>query len=314
MPLITVFTPTFNRAHKLSRVFESLQQQTFKDFEWVIVDDGSTDNTSEVVDNYKILANDFNIIYYRQQNAGKHIAINKGVKLAQGVFFHIADSDDAIEPDTLEEFLNIWHSIPDEKRHLYCGIWACCKDQFGKRVSDPVPANIYDGNLRDLFYKYGFRKEAFHMYLTAVMKEFPFPENFKNIYFPEGIIWRRMTDNYLIRLISEELRIYYIENSPDSLMSKKESVRTKALTRCLESSEVLNNDVTFFFYYKLYFIKMALVYASFKPFLSVKEKQAFVLNGKALLLYFPFIVPGLIINFMLRIRENILNFRQNDDL
>jgi glycosyltransferase involved in cell wall biosynthesis len=238
MPLITVFTPTFNRGNKLHRVFESLQKQTFRDFEWIIVDDGSTDNTQQVVEAFKKQNNDFEIIYIRQQNAGKHIAVNAGVSLAKGYFFHIADSDDAIEPGTLQHFLNTWQNIPEQKRQSYCGIWACCKNQYGERVSDPAPGKIYDGTIKDLFYKQGFRKEAFHIYKTSVMKEFPFPDNFKNIYFPEGIIWRRMTDKYLVRLIDEELRIYYLENSHDSIMSHQKPAWQRAVTRCLESSEV----------------------------------------------------------------------------
>ena len=303
MPLITVFTPTFNRANKLYRVFESLQKQTFRDFEWVIVDDGSSDNTTEVVEGFKKMDTDFAIVYHRQKNAGKHIAVNKAVDLANGYFFHNADSDDAIVPNALQEFLNAWQSIPEDKKQFYCGIWACCKDQFGKRVSDPVPGKIYVGSLRDLYYKYGFRKEAIHIYKTSVMKEFPFPTNLQNIYFPEGIIWRKMTDKYLIKLIDKELRIYYIENTGDSIISGKISAKGRALTRCLESSDILNSDLAWFFSSKFYFLKWALVYASFRPFLSAKDKIYFALKGKALLLYLPLLIPGLIINFMFRIKD-----------
>jgi glycosyltransferase involved in cell wall biosynthesis len=287
----------------LHRVFESLQKQTFRDFEWIIVDDGSTDNTLEVVDAFKKISDDFQIIYHLQKNVGKHVAVNNGVKMAKGYFFHIADSDDAIETNTLQELLSAWQDIPDEQKILYCGIWACCKDQFGKRVSDPVPGKIYTGNLRDLFYKYRFRKEAFHMYLTSVMKEFPFPENLTNIYYPEGIIWRKMTDKYLIKLIDRELRIYYIENTGDSIMSRRKPASKRALSRCLESSEILNNDLPWFFYYQSYFFKAALVYASFRPFLPKEEKQNFRLKDKALLLYLPLVIPGLIINFIFRLKD-----------
>jgi len=306
MPLITVFTPTFNRANKLSRVFESLQNQTFKDFEWVIVDDGSTDDTKVLVDNFKKTSNGFNIVYKYQQNSGKHIAINTGVSLAKGYFFNIADSDDAIETNALQEFLDAWGEIPEDKKKYYCGIWACCKDQFGNRISDPVPGKIYDGNLRELFYKCYFRKEAFHIYLTSVMKEFPFPNDIRNTYFPEGIIWCKMTDTYRVKLIDKELRIYYLENSGDSIMSQKRTARITALSRCIESSEVLNNNLSWFFYYKVYFIKNALVYASFKPFLSPSEKKRFTLSVNACLFYLPLKLPGLIINFIFRIRDSYL--------
>jgi len=81
----TVFTPTFNRAHTLPRVWKSLQQQTFKDFEWIIVDDGSSDNTSEVVSTFK-QESEFPLIYLRQQHGYKKAASNFAVREARSVF------------------------------------------------------------------------------------------------------------------------------------------------------------------------------------------------------------------------------------
>ena len=95
--LITVFTPTYNRAKLLPRLYKSLQEQTNKDFEWVIVDDGSTDNTKEVIDNIITQQeNDFPIRYFYKENGGKHTAINQGAKEAKGELFFIADSDDVL--------------------------------------------------------------------------------------------------------------------------------------------------------------------------------------------------------------------------
>ena len=102
-PYFTVFTPTFNRAYTLQGVYESLAMQTFRDFEWIIVDDGSTDNTENLISEWKKEAN-FVIRYYYQTNQGKHIASNKGVKEAQGELFLFLDSDDRCVPQTLEVF------------------------------------------------------------------------------------------------------------------------------------------------------------------------------------------------------------------
>ena len=76
--IFTVFTPTFNRAYTLPRVYESLKSQTFKNFEWLIVDDGSSDGTADLV---KMWQNEgaLTIRYFYQINRGKHIAINRGV-------------------------------------------------------------------------------------------------------------------------------------------------------------------------------------------------------------------------------------------
>src|SRR5437762_2817315 len=99
LPMIfTVFTPTYNRAGTLPRVYESLKAQTFRDFEWIIVDDGSADSTQELVQSW-IGDLDFPIRYFRQQNQGKHVAVNLGVKEARGEFFLNLDSDDACVPE-----------------------------------------------------------------------------------------------------------------------------------------------------------------------------------------------------------------------
>ena len=98
--MITVFTPTYNRACTIARTFESLQSQTDKDFEWVVVDDGSSDNTQKLLFELKRKANFFvNILY--QSNAGKHVAINLGVQVARGEFFFILDSDDWLKPNAI---------------------------------------------------------------------------------------------------------------------------------------------------------------------------------------------------------------------
>lgn len=99
----TVFTPTYNRWHTLHRVYYSLSSQTFKDFEWLIVDDGSTDDTKNLVQNWQKKSK-FTIRYYYQPNLGKTAALNRGVKLALGKLFLILDSDDGCIPKALEKF------------------------------------------------------------------------------------------------------------------------------------------------------------------------------------------------------------------
>ena len=104
--LITVFTPTYNRGYTLENLFNSLLVQTNKNFEWLIVDDGSTDNTEDLVNRFKDVSS-FKIRYIKKKNGGKHTAINCGVNLAEGFLFFIVDSDDQLTKDAIEN-LYIW--------------------------------------------------------------------------------------------------------------------------------------------------------------------------------------------------------------
>ena len=104
MPKITVFTPSYNRAYILPQLYNSLVGQTSGDFEWVVVDDGSTDNTSELLSQWE-KSTSFTIKWQTQPNQGKHIAINTGVLMASGELFFIVDSDDYLTNDAIEKVI-----------------------------------------------------------------------------------------------------------------------------------------------------------------------------------------------------------------
>src|SRR5690554_1988606 len=106
-PAITVFTPTYNRAHTLPRLYQSLLDQIFRDFEWLIVDDGSTDGTKELVEGW-IAEAAIQIRYIYQPNGGKHTAFNRGVREARSPLFASIDSDDMGLPHTLEAYFREW--------------------------------------------------------------------------------------------------------------------------------------------------------------------------------------------------------------
>ena len=105
---ITVFTPTYNRSYIIERLYHSLKRQTFRDFEWIVIDDGSTDDTELRFTQIQNDSNDFPIHYIKTANGGKHRAINKGVTRASGELFYIVDSDDFLPDDALEIILVIY--------------------------------------------------------------------------------------------------------------------------------------------------------------------------------------------------------------
>ena len=106
MKKITIITPTYNRAKTLPKVFESLINQSFKDFLWIILDDGSTDNTEKVVENFQLLNPFFEIIYKKDKNRHKFLTVLEGVKMVKTPYFMVVDSDDAYPEDALENLIS----------------------------------------------------------------------------------------------------------------------------------------------------------------------------------------------------------------
>lgn len=115
--MITVFTPSYNRAYLLPRLFEALKNQTDKRFEWLIVDDGSEDNTKEIVEKFQH-ENSLNINYQRKQNGGLNSAYNFAVSHTQNEIFFRVDSDDSVLPDAIEQIYENWHFVQDDKKNV----------------------------------------------------------------------------------------------------------------------------------------------------------------------------------------------------
>ena len=218
----TVFTPTYNRAHLLHRVFESLKKQTFRDFEWLIVDDGSSDNTKEIVEKFKKEAN-FPIRYIYQTNGGKHRAFNRGVKEAQGKFFLTADSDDWFLPDALEKLKYYWGLIPENEKKNFSAVTGLCIDKNGNVIGDKYPQNIFDSNSFETTFIYKIKGEKWGFQRTDILKQFPFKEFEGEKFIPESSVWFEISKYYKTRYINEPLRIYEVNN--DSLSANTIKLR-----------------------------------------------------------------------------------------
>ncbi|WP_395309806.1 glycosyltransferase family A protein [Mycobacterium sp. AMU20-3851] len=206
----TVFTATFNRAKTLPRVYDSLARQTFRDFEWLIVDDGSTDGTRELVQTWLGEAT-FPIRYFYKSNGGKHTAWNMGVDRAQGQFFLSLDSDDACTADALRVFNDTWQSIHPDRRAAFTG--ACClvMDSNGQILGDRFPEDVFDSNSNALRFKHHIAGEKWGFHRIDVVREFQFPEREGMRYVPESIVWGRIAARYQERFINKALRIYHTD-------------------------------------------------------------------------------------------------------
>lgn len=136
MPTLTVFTPTYNRANLLERGYTALKRQTNKDFMWIIVDDGSTDNTEEVVSNWISETRDFEIRYIKKENGGLHTGYNTAIKYAKTELMVCVDSDDYMPDDAVEKILSFWKREGSDE---YAGIVGLDYDLNNQLIGDLLP-------------------------------------------------------------------------------------------------------------------------------------------------------------------------------
>ena len=222
MPLITVFTPTYNRAGLLRRLYESLTQQSFADFEWIIVDDGSADDTRNLVRQFAPTG--FPIKYYYQENAGKHFAINRGVNEASGTLFFILDSDDMIPPDALAIVAQKYEASKEKSR---IGGVAGRKAYFdGNLIGSAAGVNEEIMDVFEFRYKRKITGDMCEVFKTAVLKEFPFPEIKGEKFCPEALVWNRIGTKY--PLLWFDAPIYLAEYQPEGLTARIFEVRKKS--------------------------------------------------------------------------------------
>ena len=127
---LTIFTPAYNRAHTIGRTYESLVRQTCKDFEWLIIDDGSTDNTKEFVDQWMTLDNGFNIEYIWKENGGLHTGYNKAIELIETELCVCVDSDDYMPDNAVKLIINTWKEKAEEDVAGIIGLDFFCHGQY----------------------------------------------------------------------------------------------------------------------------------------------------------------------------------------
>lgn len=255
----TVFTPTYNRAHTLHRVYESLTAQTYRNFEWLIVDDGSTDDTNKLVGQWQKEAN-FPIRYFEQENSGKHIAFNRGVREAKGELFLNFDSDDVCVPEALERFKYHWDTIPPDQKEKFSAVTSLCKDENGKIVGTRFPFNCTDSDSLEMYYRFKIKGEKWGFHRTDILREFPFPEIQNQKIVPENVVWFRIARKYRTRFVNECLRIYY--NGLDQV-TKSGLPDQNALGNVVCHREVLNTQLDYFHFAPIMFLRSAVHYSRF---------------------------------------------------
>lgn len=225
--LITVFTPIYNRASLITRVYDSLISQANYDFEWLIVDDGSTDNTREVVEeiNSKHTA-PFAIRYIYKKNGGKHTAVNVGVQEARGELFFILDSDDYLPSDALKIVAEEYAKVKNDAS--IGGVAGLDRFADYHIVGNGLPCDSIDCNAMNIRYKHHVTGDMKEVFRTEVLKEFPFPEIEGERFCPEQLVWFRIAQKY---------KLHYF-NKPIYIAEYQEGGITAGITRARMNSPI----------------------------------------------------------------------------
>ena len=197
---LTIFTPTYNRAYILPKLYESLKVQTSFDFEWLLVDDGSSDETEKIVSEW-IDKNEISIRYIKQKNAGKMSAHNRGVQETQTPLFVCVDSDDWIVSETVERIVEEWKKLSCDDRDDICGFIA----YRGKNEKDPLgtefPNDIEDTSTLSELYDNGFSGDTTIIFKKDIISQYPFPIIGKEKFITEAFIYDQIDQKYKYKLI-----------------------------------------------------------------------------------------------------------------
>ena len=246
MPFISILTPTYNRGKLLLPLYESLKNLTFENFEWLIVDDGSEDDTEQYALSWiahNIENAEFPIRYIKKSNGGKHTAINRGVREASGELILILDSDDTLPEDSLATIAQYYEQCKGYKDCAgVCGLMA---HHDGQLIGTGFPKDpMYESALQFRYAEKGnVTGDLLEVYKTSVMREFPFPEIENEKFCPESLVWNRIANKY--KLFCFNKVIYYRDYLDGGLTSKIVRIRMNSpIASTMTYAEMLDYNIS----------------------------------------------------------------------
>ena len=271
MPFISILTPTYNRGKLLLPLYESLKNLTFENFEWLIVDDGSEDDTEQYALSWiahNIENAEFPIRYIKKSNGGKHTAINRGVREANGELILILDSDDTLPEDSLATIAQYYEQCKGYKDCAgVCGLMA---HHDGQLIGTGFPKEpMYESALQFRYAEKGnVTGDLLEVYKTSVMREFPFPEIENEKFCPESLVWNRIANKY--KLFCFNKVVYYRDYLEGGLTSKIVRIRMNSpIASTMTYAEMLDYNISL-----KWKIRSAINYWRFKYCITNKSLKA----------------------------------------
>lgn len=232
--IVTVLTPTFNRGGgSLNNLYQSLQKQTIKDFEWLLVDDGSTDDTKNIAEEMRKKA-EFPMRYIYKENGGQHTALNVGVKQITSELTFIVDSDDTLVPDAIETILQ-YHKKYKERKDL-CGYSFLRRFPDGNINGKPFEPDEKVGTYIECRINADdTQADKAEVFYTRCLKEFPFPEYRNEKFLGEDLVWIRMAMKY--QMVHINRAIYVGNYLEDGLTKNRRKNNIRSPYGCMERAK-----------------------------------------------------------------------------
>lgn len=238
--LITILTSTYNRATYIGGLYHSLINQTNQNFEWLIVDDGSTDNTNDVVSTY-VAEEKIQIKYIKKENGGKHTALNLGIKNINTPLTFIVDSDDKLTEDAVEVISLYYEKYKDKN---LCGFSFLRQYPDGKINGNLfVPDEKIDSYINCRVNSNDMNSDKAEVYFTSCLKEFPFPEFEGERFLGEDVVWARMSHKY--KMVHINKPIYIGDYLDTGLTRNRRRNNIKSPNGCMtRANEYLSPEVS----------------------------------------------------------------------
>lgn len=261
---LTVLTPTYNRADYLPRLYESLKAQTNQDFFWLVVDDGSEDETKELIESYR--DETAKVQYIEQKNAGKHTALNRGIGEITTELTFIVDSDDYLPKNAVETILRYHEKYADTPNLCGYSFLRCHAD--GRVNTAYFPSEELIDTYAEVRINGGIGGDKAEVFYTQILKQYPFPVFSGEKFLPEDVVWMRMSGPYQMVHINENVYICdYLEGGLTNTGKRMKIHSPRGMT--LRAKIYLNDPVVC----SKVKLKMMLLYQIYGRFARIPAKQ-----------------------------------------
>jgi len=275
-PLVTIVTSVYNRDKILVRAMKSVDNQTYKNIEYIVVNNGSTINIDNVVEEFIANATIPMMYIKRSTGIGPHTGRNSGIKRARGKYICFIDSDDEYLPNAMQIFIDAWNSIPEEHRDEYREVVAQCFNEYGDRIGPKFPEGINDLGRKEaqalLATIPGIGVEHANMSVTKQIQKYLFPEPEGVCYVVESVtLWDRLSKKYKSYFLNDYVRRYYVDSADSITNQEIKKVTVKHCINLLFADKFVLDHWGEYEYTLKTYIRTILHYSIIKNVLIIKN-------------------------------------------